>query len=68
MIGCFPVASDVDTLKGEEKFFCNECGTYQEAQKRTRLAALPEVLLLHLNRFKYSTHMDRWARKSRTSR
>ena len=51
--------SDTDTLKGEEKFFCNECGAYQEAQKRTRLAALPEVLLLHLNRFKYSTHMDR---------
>lgn len=51
--------SEVDTLKGEEKFFCNACGTYQEAQKRTRLSALPDVLLLHLNRFKYTTHMDR---------
>ena len=50
----------MDTLKGDEKFFCNACGTYQEAQKRTRLSALPDVLLLHLNRFKYTTHMDRW--------
>ena len=50
----------MDTLKGEEKFFCNACGTYQEAQKRTRLSALPDVLLLHLNRFKYTTHMDRF--------
>ena len=49
----------MDTLKGDEKFFCNACGTYQEAQKRTRLSALPDVLLLHLNRFKYTTHMDR---------
>jgi ubiquitin C-terminal hydrolase len=57
-VPCQP-RSAVDTLKGDEKFFCNACGTYQEAQKRTRLSALPDVLLLHLNRFKYTTHMDR---------
>ncbi len=55
----------MDTLKGDEKFFCNTCGAYQEAQKRTRLSALPDVLLLHLNRFKYTTHMDRCAFSSR---
>lgn len=48
-------------MQGEDKFFCNECGTYQEAAKRTRLSALPEVLVLHLNRFKFSTMQDRCA-------
>lgn len=49
----------VSTLQGEEKFFCNECGTYQEAQQRTRLSVLPPVLLVHFKRFKTTTHMDR---------
>jgi hypothetical protein len=51
--------SATETLQGDDKFFCNACGTYQEATKRTRLASLPDVLLLHLNRFKYTTTQDR---------
>ena len=53
--------SATETLQGDDKFFCNACGTYQEATKRTRLASLPDVLLLHLNRFKYTTTQDRCA-------
>lgn len=49
----------ISTLQGDEKFFCNECGTYQEAQQRTRLSVLPPVLLLHFKRFKTTTHLDR---------
>lgn len=51
--------SAVTTLQGDEKFECNECGTYKEAQRRTRLSHLPPVLLLHLKRFKTTTHLDR---------
>ena len=58
---CVVCCSSTDTLKGAEKFFCNECGCLQEAQKRTKVKELPQVLFLHLNRFKYTTHMDRWA-------
>ena len=54
--------SATETLQGDDKFFCNACGTYQEATKRTRLASLPDVLLLHLNRFKYTTTQDRHVR------
>ena len=53
--------SATETLQGEDKFFCNACGTYQEATKRTRLVSLPDVLLLHLSRFKYTTTQDRCA-------
>ncbi len=53
------LCSATETLQGDDKFFCNACGTYQEATKRTRLASLPDVLLLHLNRFKYTTTQDR---------
>jgi len=51
--------SATETLQGDDKFFCNACGTYQEATKRTRLVDLPDVLLLHLSRFKYTTTQDR---------
>mmetsp|Transcript_9479 Transcript_9479/g.28514 ORF Transcript_9479/g.28514 Transcript_9479/m.28514 type:complete len:389 (-) Transcript_9479:354-1520(-) len=56
---CLAQLTAVSTLQGEEKFFCNECGTYQEAQQRTRLSVLPPVLLVHFKRFKTTTHMDR---------
>ena len=43
----------VETLCGEEKFFCDNCSSKQEAQKRIRIKKLPTTLILHLKRFKY---------------
>ena len=40
-------------LAGTDKFFCNECSSLQEAQKRMRFKKLPKILVVHLKRFKY---------------
>jgi len=50
---CLKQFSSTETLQDDEKFFCDACGRKQEAQKRMRLASLPQILCFHLKRFKY---------------
>lgn len=40
--------------QGDEAFKCEVCDEKTEATKRLRLYRLPQVLLLHIKRFKYS--------------
>lgn len=40
--------------QGDEAFKCEVCNEKTEATKRLRLYRLPQVLLLHIKRFKYS--------------
>ena len=44
----------VELLNGSNKFFCDSCRTYQEAEKRLKINKLPRVLVVHLKRFKYN--------------
>ena len=53
LTGCLRTFSKIETMGGEDKLRCENCGRLQEAQKRLRVAALPRVLCLHLKRFKY---------------
>ena len=41
-------------MQGDEAFKCEVCDEKTEATKRLRLYRLPQVLLLHIKRFKYS--------------
>lgn len=41
-------------MQGDEAFKCEACNEKTEATKRLRLYRLPQVLLLHIKRFKYS--------------
>lgn len=50
---CLKSFSSIETLKGNNKFFCETCNAYQEAQKSTKISKLPQVLTLHLKRFKF---------------
>ncbi|KAL3613014.1 Ubiquitin carboxyl-terminal hydrolase 46, partial [Castilleja foliolosa] len=50
---CLKCFSDTETLCNENKFKCDNCSSYQEAQKRMRVKKLPLILALHLKRFKY---------------
>lgn len=50
---CLSQFSSRETLKDDEKFFCDRCGRKQEAVKRMRISSPPSVLCCHFKRFKY---------------
>lgn len=50
---CLGQFSSEETLKDDEKYFCDRCGRKQEAVKRMRISEPPRVLCCHFKRFKY---------------
>ncbi|XP_063233262.1 ubiquitin carboxyl-terminal hydrolase 46 isoform X4 [Bacillus rossius redtenbacheri] len=56
---CLRCFSNTETLCGDNKFKCDHCCSYQEAQKRMRVKKLPMILALHLKRFKYMEQYNR---------
>jgi ubiquitin carboxyl-terminal hydrolase 12/46 len=56
---CLKCFSNTETLQSENKFKCDTCCSYQEAQKRMRVKRLPLILALQLKRFKYMEQYNR---------
>ncbi|KAM7359486.1 ubiquitin-specific protease 12/46 [Cochliomyia hominivorax] len=56
---CLRCFSNTETLCSDNKFKCDNCCNYQEAQKRMRVKKLPMILALHLKRFKYMEQFNR---------
>ncbi len=56
---CLRCFSNTETLCSDNKFKCDTCCSYQEAQKRMRVKKLPMILALHLKRFKYMEQYNR---------
>lgn len=61
---CLRGFSNTETLCAEHKYYCEVCCSKQEAQKRMRVKKLPQILALHLKRFKY---MDQFNRSTKIS-
>ncbi|VDN06697.1 unnamed protein product, partial [Thelazia callipaeda] len=61
---CLRVFSNMETLQGEQKYYCENCCSKQEAQKRMRIKKLPQMLALHLKRFKYVEQISRHTKLS----
>lgn len=61
---CLRVFSNMETLQGEQKYYCENCCSKQEAQKRMRIKKLPQMLALHLKRFKYVEQLSRYTKLS----
>eukprot|EP01118_Nematostelium_gracile_P017797 TRINITY_DN7716_c0_g1_i1.p1 TRINITY_DN7716_c0_g1~~TRINITY_DN7716_c0_g1_i1.p1 ORF type:complete len:385 (+),score=91.04 TRINITY_DN7716_c0_g1_i1:19-1173(+) len=57
---CLRNFSSTETLRGTEKFFCDQCHSKQEAEKRIKIRRLPNTLVLHLKRFKYVEQAQRY--------
>uniref|UniRef100_A0A914W418 Ubiquitin carboxyl-terminal hydrolase n=1 Tax=Plectus sambesii TaxID=2011161 RepID=A0A914W418_9BILA len=61
---CLRVFSNMETLCSEQKYSCENCCSKQEAQKRMRVKKLPQILALHLKRFKYVEQLNRYTKLS----
>ncbi|PIA17031.1 cysteine proteinase [Coemansia reversa NRRL 1564] len=53
-----------ELLCHNNKFYCDNCGGLQEAERRMRLKRLPNILALHLKRFKYHEGLGRHVKLS----
>lgn len=51
-----------ETLCSESKYYCEQCCSKQEATKRLRVKKLPQILALHLKRFKYVEQHNRFTK------
>ncbi|TFK26673.1 cysteine proteinase [Coprinopsis marcescibilis] len=57
---CLRQFSASEMLCNRNKFFCDSCCDLQEAEKRMKIKKLPNVLALHLKRFKYQEDVGRY--------
>ena len=56
---CLRQFSKTETLSDRDKFYCDVCATHTEATRRMRIKKLPNILALHLKRFKFVEHLGR---------
>ncbi|KAF8602409.1 cysteine proteinase [Ceratobasidium sp. AG-I] len=61
---CLRQFSASEMLCQKNKFFCDSCCGLQEAEKRMKIKKLPNVLALHLKRFKYQEDVQRYIKLS----
>lgn len=56
---CLRKFSQEEMLQERDKFFCDNCGGLQEAEKRMKVKRSPKILALHLKRFRYTEDLQR---------
>ena len=59
---CLQQFSSTEIMQGDEKFHCDNCCSLQEAQRRMKVKELPQVLAIHLKRFKYIEELGRYTK------
>ncbi|THH08363.1 hypothetical protein EW146_g9020 [Bondarzewia mesenterica] len=57
---CLRQFSASEMLCQKNKFFCDSCCGLQEAEKRMKIKKLPNILALHLKRFKYQEDVQKY--------
>ncbi|KAI0299917.1 hypothetical protein BC826DRAFT_905949 [Russula brevipes] len=57
---CLRQFSASEMLCQRNKFFCDSCCGLQEAEKRMKIKKLPNILALHLKRFKYQEELKKY--------
>ncbi|KAI8999506.1 hypothetical protein BC832DRAFT_534200 [Gaertneriomyces semiglobifer] len=61
---CLRNFSREETLRQKNKYFCDHCRSLQEAQKRMKIKRTPNILAVHLKRFKYQERLQRYVKLS----
>ncbi|WVR08102.1 hypothetical protein IAU60_005148 [Kwoniella sp. DSM 27419] len=59
---CLRQFSASEMLCQKNKFYCDSCCGLQEAEKRMKIKRLPNILALHLKRFKYQEATGRYGK------
>ncbi|ETV98161.1 hypothetical protein, variant 1 [Aphanomyces invadans] len=62
LTACLKKFGAVETLAGNDRFFCDTCHALQDAEKRMHMKRIPHVLALHLKRFKYMEESQSFAK------
>ncbi|KAG0169692.1 hypothetical protein DFQ30_003318 [Apophysomyces sp. BC1015] len=57
---CLRQFSASETLCHKNKYFCDVCCGLQEAERRMKIKTLPNILALHLKRFKYQEQLQKY--------
>lgn len=55
LLDCMNVFFDTCDLQNDNKYFCENCKGFQNGQKMMKISKLPEVLCVHLKRFRFDT-------------
>jgi ubiquitin carboxyl-terminal hydrolase 8 len=50
---CIELFRTPEKMEGESRWKCSRCKTYRDAVKRIDIWKLPQILIIHLKRFKY---------------
>jgi ubiquitin C-terminal hydrolase len=56
---CLKMFSKNEMLNENNKFYCENCYSYQEAARTIKIRKIPKILAFHLKRFKYSEKLGR---------
>ncbi|KAG8071164.1 hypothetical protein GUJ93_ZPchr0006g43624 [Zizania palustris] len=59
LTSCLKNFFSTEILNGEDKFFCDRCCSLQEAHKRMKIKKAPQILVIHLKRFKFVEQLSR---------
>ncbi|GJN21399.1 hypothetical protein PR202_gb08870 [Eleusine coracana subsp. coracana] len=56
---CLKSFFSTETLNADDKFFCDKCCSLQEAEKGMKIKKAPQILVVHLKRFKFIEQLNR---------
>ncbi|KAL6899718.1 hypothetical protein ACP4OV_006376 [Aristida adscensionis] len=59
LTSCLKNFCSTETLNADDKFFCDKCCSLQEAEKRMKIKKVPQILVIHLKRFKFIEQLSR---------
>jgi len=52
--------TNIEYLRDDDKFYCDNCNSKQNAMKGIKIKHLPRILVLHQKRFKYIKQLQRY--------
>jgi ubiquitin carboxyl-terminal hydrolase 20/33 len=55
---CLDAFFDPSELKGGNQYYCSQCKKFQNSQKEMIITKLPEVLCVHLKRFRFDAYFS----------
>lgn len=55
LLDCFGAFCGTETLDGDNMYMCDTCGCRREASKQLRLVRVPQIMVVHIKRFCYTS-------------